>query len=391
RRPLPSVADRANVRGVSLAPLAIWSLESQTGPNHWKIADRLGLAEHYIPNEPVHLDGPVCLWGPPQQGDTLAARIVQTPTGWVALPAFVFPGAPPGRLLHSWLNLLLWEARLNARYLPIEAVLGRRGHRMVRLLAEWSSARGRNNPYDNAELYDLEYADHTEDLAWYTSLAKKFGGPILELGCGTGRLTLPIARTGAKVIGVDLSQPMLDGLAQRVAADSKVQDKVQTHLGDFRTLDLDRQFPLVLWPFNALHHCRDLEQVSAVLARISRHMGPTSRLAMDCYLPARELYEQDPNEEVEPRTFVDARGQTLTSWEQTWWEPELKVHHVVYTYVYPDGTTKRSHLQLRMYELAEVKQAIHDAGFEILLEARNFQNNPVTERSLKWVALLKKR
>lgn len=248
-----------------------------------------------------------------------------------------------------------------------------------------------DDPYRIAELYDLEYAYHREDIGWYTQLARAAEGPVLELGCGTGRLTLPMAHAGATVVGVDRAPAMLEGLAAKlVRAPPVVQRRVQLVAADYRSLQLDQLFGAVLWPFNALHHCAGPTDVAEVLCRIRGWLAPGGSLALDCYLPDLELYDRDPDERFEPRSFTDPRsGQLLQSWEQGWWDAATHTHHVLYVYEHPDGRQERAHLALRMYELDELRTLVEGAGWRIVSEAMDFEETPLHPDALKWVARLR--
>lgn len=247
-----------------------------------------------------------------------------------------------------------------------------------------------DDPYADALMYDLEYAEMVEDLQHYADRARRAGGPILELGCGTGRLTRHLARRGAVVHGVDRAPDMLRRNRALLAAEPpEVQARVTLDEGDYRTWRAPGAFAAVLWPFNALHHCGGPDDVRGVLSAARGWVRPDGFLALDCYLPDRSLYDRDPNGKYEYRDFTDPRtGETLTSWEQGWWDEPTKTHHVVYTYRRPDGREHRSHLRLRMFELPELHALVAASGWRIARESSDFQGRPLTPTSLKWVATL---
>ena len=246
-----------------------------------------------------------------------------------------------------------------------------------------------DDPYRDPHLYDLEYADHDEDIAYYKAMAWQAEGPVLELGCGTGRLTLPMASVGAHVTGVDLSEGMLTGLRARLAdMPSDVRGRVEVLQGDFRTLALGRRFATVLWPFNALHHCRTDEELDASLEVLLAHLAPDGVIGLDAYLPDIELYDRDPNERYEERHLIDpVRGEAVRSWEQGWWDAPTRTHHVVYTYASASGTRK-AHLRFTMWELPELRAAFARHGLRVLHEAEDFRSTPLNDSSLKYVAQL---
>lgn len=246
-----------------------------------------------------------------------------------------------------------------------------------------------DDPYGDPELYDLEYAHHDEDVPWYVLQARRSGGPVLELGCGTGRLTLPIARSGIDVRGVDRAAEMVASLRTKLGTEApEVAERVTLLEADYTAAGLGGPYGAVLWPFNALHHCDGPEQIVDVLRDLRTRIRPRGLLALDCYLPDLELYDRDPEAKYEPRHFRDPRsGRPMDSWEQGWWDAETHTHHVVYTYRHEDGRLERTHLRLRMYELDEVRELIQQAGWRLEHESSDFEGGPLGDRPLKYVAI----
>jgi SAM-dependent methyltransferase len=139
-----------------------------------------------------------------------------------------------------------------------------------------------------AEAYDADMgrdADTMDDVPFYLELAneaRNAGAAVLELGCGTGRVTIPVARDGIDVVGLDSSPAMLD-IARRKAAAAAVD--VAWVEADMRDLDLRREFGLVIVPFRSfLHLLTDADQ-QACLACIRRHLLPDGRLALNFFVP----------------------------------------------------------------------------------------------------------
>jgi SAM-dependent methyltransferase len=247
-------------------------------------------------------------------------------------------------------------------------------------------------PYDDASLYDLEYADHTEDIAFYVDRARTSGTRprVLELGCGTGRLTLPIARAGVQIVGVDRAPAMLASLRRKLEREEAlVRARVHLVEDSYPTQAVSGPFQAVFWPFNALHHCPDAATVESVLRAARDWLAPGGAVYLDAYLPDRELYDRDPEGRYEPRQFQDpVTGQQLESWEQGWWDEARQIHHVVYVYRWPDGRERRTHLELRMFSLDELHAIVTRAGLKVARQAQDFRFTELGTRPLKWVAVL---
>jgi SAM-dependent methyltransferase len=140
-----------------------------------------------------------------------------------------------------------------------------------------------------AELYDREHADWTDDLEFYLNVARVVGDPILELGCGSGRILVPLAEAGFRVTGVDRSTAMLTR-AERFAAEAGVGDRVA--LVEAGMTELDRvpgaPFGLVLIPLNGLLHLATPGEQRAALAAARRVLDPRGQLVLDVFNPTPE-------------------------------------------------------------------------------------------------------
>ncbi|MEP6910562.1 MAG: class I SAM-dependent methyltransferase [Actinomycetota bacterium] len=141
------------------------------------------------------------------------------------------------------------------------------------------------SPYDTiAELYDPWSRSVTEDVAFYVSEASRAGGPVVELGVGTGRIAIPIAQKGISVIGIDSSREML-ATCQRRAETEGVADHLDLRLGDLRRPQLDEPVPLVICPFRSfLHLADDGERVEALTA-VHNALRPDGRFVFDVFAP----------------------------------------------------------------------------------------------------------
>ena len=140
-----------------------------------------------------------------------------------------------------------------------------------------------------AKHYDAAYSvkDDLIDRDFYLNLANEYGGPVLEFGCGTGRITLPLARQGVDVTGMDASHSMLEVLRSKLAkepADARRRTRVVE--GDFRTHYLDDQFSLVVIPFRPMQHMYTTEDQLAALQNAGRHLADGGILAFDVFNPS---------------------------------------------------------------------------------------------------------
>lgn len=150
-----------------------------------------------------------------------------------------------------------------------------------------------------AKYYDAAYAAmDLVDAAFYVDLAKECRGPVLEIGCGTGRVLLPIAREGIEIHGVDNSGPMLGVLRESLTKESSaVRNKVTLHAADMREFHLNRTFPLVTIPFRPMQHMHTVADQLRALTSAAAHVAKGGMLAFDVFYPKFEVLQRGIGEE----------------------------------------------------------------------------------------------
>src|SRR5215469_8593550 len=153
----------------------------------------------------------------------------------------------------------------------------------------------------SAKYYDEAYATKEDlvDRDFYVELAKRVGGPVLELACGTGRILLPIAREGIAIHGVDLSAAMLAILRKNLQREPKdVRELISMVEGDIRTFRSNRQYPLVIIPFRPLQHMYTVEEQVAALKTAAFHLDEEGILAFDVFFPRFASIDSGIGEEL---------------------------------------------------------------------------------------------
>jgi SAM-dependent methyltransferase len=153
---------------------------------------------------------------------------------------------------------------------------------------------------DNSYVVAADFYDYVEDyrtrpdVPFFVELAKEANGPVLEFGCGTGRVLIPAARAGVTIVGIDLSQPMLDICERKLLLEpSDVQSRVQLHRADMRESGLSGQFALAMIPFRPFQHLVEVEDQLACLASIHRLLRDDGRLVLDVFNPSLKILVAD--------------------------------------------------------------------------------------------------
>lgn len=247
------------------------------------------------------------------------------------------------------------------------------------------------SPYGYADLYHADFYDqvelyqHRPDIAFYTALATEHGGPVLELGSGTGRVLLPTARAGVDITGLDLSDGMLGVCASKLAEETdEVQHRVRLVRDDMRTFDLGRRFGLVTIPFRPFQHLVTVDEQMACLACVHRHLEPGGVLALDVFNPSLpRLVDPKYLEESEiEQPFVMPDGRSVARRDRNASVDLVnQVIHVEFIYyiTHPDGRQGRlvDPFPLRYFFRYEVEHLLVRAGFRVEAVYGDFDRTPV--------------
>jgi SAM-dependent methyltransferase len=221
--------------------------------------------------------------------------------------------------------------------------------------------------YADPAYYDLTYKDRQHDVAYYVALARALPDRrVLEYGCGSGRITIPLAQAKVAVTAVDLSTPMLNTLSRRLAeGPAQVRERVSIHRADMRQFECDEQFPLVIAPFNTVLHLYEPEEMLAFLAKVRKHLAPNGRFVFDVSVPQPGDLSRDPSEAFEAPPFVDpTTGVTIRYSERFEYDPIRQLLVIWMQFEPEDGsegwTVPLTH---RQYFPQELKTLLLAAGF----------------------------
>ena len=201
----------------------------------------------------------------------------------------------------------------------------------------------------------------SRDAAFYLELAQESGGPVLELGCGTGRILLPIAQTGIACVGLDASRDMLDVL--RAKGPPPSLELVHATMESFELGT--RRFPLITIPFRAFSHLLDVPAQLAALANARRHLAPGGRLALDVFDPrlSRTAILAEPEELAASAETPRGRVQRFDRVTRDLARQVLTLR-VRFVAAAPEDCGE-GELQLRWFHRYELEHLLARAGFAI--------------------------
>jgi len=224
-----------------------------------------------------------------------------------------------------------------------------------------------------AKYYDSDIKDLLkDDIDFFIQYADELKGNILELGCGTGRVTIPLAQAGHEVCGLDVSQPMLDILAEKLKSESETTiSNLHIFSGDMRDFNLHEKFKLIFIPFrtfqnlitdeeqkNCLKCCHDhLEDDGLFIVNVFKPWGSIDESWVH---PEQTDYETSENGITIKRTHirkkVDLKNQVI--------------YPTLIYYVTEDGKTVKfyEHLTMKYYYVDQLRELMQQNGFEVINE-----------------------
>lgn len=219
------------------------------------------------------------------------------------------------------------------------------------------------NEYDRvARLYDLEHRDLNQDVALYRNYAQRCDGPVLELGCGSGRVCLALAQDGLEVTGVDSSAAML-ALARARASELGLTARIRLEEVDVRHLAYEEQFTLVIYALNGFLHLLTVEDQLAALRCACRALLPGGLLIVDLPNPHAVLTREVDGQLFLRRRFRSSEGHPIASFTST--QTDLAKQRQVVTLIYDEtdasGTVCRTAVEMELrfpyrYEMALLLQ-----------------------------------
>jgi ubiquinone/menaquinone biosynthesis C-methylase UbiE len=243
-----------------------------------------------------------------------------------------------------------------------------------------------------APFYDWENAQTVarRDVAFWQRLAVVHDDPVLELGCGTGRIAVPVAKAGARLVGVDRSAPML-ARAQRRLKRARIDDRALLVRGDIRSLPFRPGFPLVMAPYGILQSLTREADLAATLTSVARILKPGGLFCMDLVpdLPRWSEYKR----RVSLRGRRDANT-TLTLIESVRQDRARKLTIFDQEYVERRGRQRTVHrfaLTFRTLSVPQMARRLECAGFAIQAILGDYQGGPWDERADVWVIVARKK
>jgi SAM-dependent methyltransferase len=236
--------------------------------------------------------------------------------------------------------------------------------------------------YEDPSYYAHAYRDRTDDVAYYVERAVENGGPVLEYGCGEGRIAIPIAERGIEIVGVDHSEPMLAAL--------RGKRKLPVKRGDMRAVKLKKKFPLVICAFNTFLHLYTRDDVERFLARVKEHLRPRGTFIFDVSMPVPADLARDPSRAYKSPA-VKVNGQRAAYRERFDYEPIRQILFVSMEFEPQKGEPFVTPLAHRQFFPAELEALLHYNGLRVDKLEGGFRGEPADRHSDSLVYTCSKR
>ncbi len=233
--------------------------------------------------------------------------------------------------------------------------------------------------YLDGRHYDLAYSDYTEDIDFWVEQAKRYGGPVLEVACGTGRITMPLAKEGYEVTGIDLAESMLEQAEHNSQEQGLDIEWVKADMRDFR---LGKHFPLIICPGQSISRLLTIEDIERCLAAVREHLAPGGRFIMELYNPSLEILSREGGERSPFLEYdhPDGGGKVRVDFSSLY-EKATQLQHLTLHYSLPgvdEQPTER--VRIRMYFPQELDALLKYNGFEVVEKYGDFDGKPFESR-----------
>jgi SAM-dependent methyltransferase len=235
--------------------------------------------------------------------------------------------------------------------------------------------------YSDGRHYDLQNSDIVEDIPFYLRQIQKYGQPVLELACGTGRITIPLTEKGIQITGLDVSEPMLCQAQKKAAARGVDVQWVQADCRDFK---LQRKFHLIFIPFNSITHLHDLKSLEAFFACVKDHLAAEGRFVIDVFNPRLDILMRDPTRRYPVAQYPDpdGRGAVIVT-ENNIYDVAQQINRIKWYYKIGEREECVVENNMRILFPQELDGLLQYYGFAIEAKFGNYDETPFESASAK--------
>jgi SAM-dependent methyltransferase len=251
---------------------------------------------------------------------------------------------------------------------------------------------------ENQALYDCFIADYydsspiltqrTQDVVFYAKAAQKYGDPVLELGCGTGRVTMAITEAGYRVVGLDISERMLErAVEKRARLRREARERVHLVQGDMKRFALGEKFRTIIIPFRPFQHLLETDEQMGCLECVRKHLAPGGHLILDFFQTDPERMHDGMFQQEAMLTEYDLPGgrhvelsERVAAFHRGVQRNDVEM---IFRVTHPDGKQERLVMAwtLRYFFRYEVEHLLARCGFRLEQVYGNFDSCPLDDES----------
>ncbi len=221
------------------------------------------------------------------------------------------------------------------------------------------------------------------DLEFYRRwLPKNKEARILELCCGTGRLTLPIAKEGYDITGVDFTPSMLEQAKTRAAEEGLEVEFIQA---DMRTLDLPEKYDLIFIPFNSIHHLYENEDVFKAFRGVKNHLKEGGLFLLDCFNPNMQFIVEGEKQQKEIAEYTTNDGRAIRIKEIMRYENKTQINRIAWHFFIDGEFDSIQDLDMRLFFPQELDAYLEGNGFNIIHKFGSFNEEAFNDHSEKQI------
>ncbi|MEL6483561.1 MAG: class I SAM-dependent methyltransferase [Bacteroidota bacterium] len=235
--------------------------------------------------------------------------------------------------------------------------------------------------YD-ANIYDAMNSG-VNDLDFYKRwMPKNKEARVLELCCGSGRLTIPLAKEGYDIMGVDFTASMLEKAREKASAEGLEIKFVEA---DMRKLDLGEKFDLIFTPFNSIHHLYKNEDLFQAFAKAKAHLKEGGTFIFDCFNPNIQFMVEGQKDLNLVTQFTSEDGRDVTVKERMHYESQTQINRIEWHYFINAKFDSIQNLDMRMFYPQELNAYVKASGFTILEKFGSFEEEAFLDQSDKQI------
>lgn len=253
------------------------------------------------------------------------------------------------------------------------------------------NARDNLEEFSDPPNYDIEEGERSAPrIVFYYELAKSFGGPVLEIACGSGLVTIPIAKQGLDVTGVDLAHSMLEHARKKA---DRQNLNIRWVEADARSFELGMQFKFIYLTGNAFQAFLRREDQEALFASVKRHLAPDGIFAFETRNPSGHDLTDQPQEEFD-QSYKSVEGHQVSVFFTQHYDPIAQIIYWTSYRRWNDGTrnhNKETHISCRFTHPQELEALLHYNDFQIVQQYGNWNKEALTASSPSIISICKAR